>query len=223
MSEPKQSTIAGPPASPAAGSPVEHRTGASRSQALLGVAAGLIVLVVVVVVFVVVRRPDPPPTAASEAPVASAAPAAPSAPAPPGQISTSSQAVPPGVDPALGKRPPAGKGGAALTALVVTPLVKGSGPAVTPGQVITVNYVGASYTTGDEFEASWDTGKPVQFQIGVGQVIPGWDQGLVGVPVGSRVQLDIPANLAYGDNPQGGGPTGPLRFIVDLLGAKAGQ
>ena len=61
---------------------------------------------------------------------------------------------------------------------------------------------------------------PASFAIGVGQVIPGWDQGLVGVPVGSRVQLDIPAELAYGaDGPAQGKPAGPLRFVVDILGA----
>jgi peptidylprolyl isomerase len=59
---------------------------------------------------------------------------------------------------------------------------------------------------------------PASFPIGTGNVIKGWDQGLVGVTVGSRVQLDIPADLAYGENPTDGRPGGPLRFVVDILG-----
>ncbi len=212
MSERNQTMTTGGPQNPGA-APLSNRSGGTRSQAWLGVLAGFLVLAVVVVVFVVVRRPADPPSAA-------AAPSAPAVAPAPQQPSTSSQPVPPGIDPALGTRPKAAKGGDSLTSLVVTPLVKGSGPAVNPGQQIQVNYVGATYTTGQEFDASWDTGKPVVFQIGVGRVIPGWDQGLVGVQVGSRVQLDIPANLAYGDNPQGGAPAGPLRFIVDILAAR---
>jgi FKBP-type peptidyl-prolyl cis-trans isomerases 1 len=99
----------------------------------------------------------------------------------------------------------------------VVTLVQGDGPAVKSGQTITVNYVGVSNTTGEEFDSSWKRGEPASFPIGTGGVIKGWDQGLVGVKVGSRVQLDIPSNLAYGDNGQ---VPGPLRFVVDILGAK---
>ena len=66
---------------------------------------------------------------------------------------------------------------------------------------------------------SWKRGQTFDTQIGTGQVIPGWDQGLVGVKVGSRVQLDIPADLAYGETPEGGAPAGDLRFVVDILAA----
>jgi peptidylprolyl isomerase len=124
--------------------------------------------------------------------------------------------LPPGADPALATKPDAVKGTGELTSLVVTPLIKGTGPAVANGQQLTVNYVGVSFTTGAEFDSSWKRSQPFEFQLGAGRVIKGWDQGLVGVTVGSRVQLDIPADLAYGD---GGDPSGPLRFIVDVLAA----
>ncbi|MFC7484435.1 FKBP-type peptidyl-prolyl cis-trans isomerase [Luedemannella flava] len=70
--------------------------------------------------------------------------------------------------------------------------MKGTGGAVNAGENITVNYVGVSYKTGEEFDSSWKRNEPATFPIGVGQVIQGWDQGLVGLTVGSRVQLDIP-------------------------------
>jgi peptidylprolyl isomerase len=130
------------------------------------------------------------------------------------------QALPPGVDPALATEPRVTAGTGNLTELVVTTLIQGTGPAVNAGQNITVNYIGVTYRDGQKFDASWDRGQPASFPIGVGSVIPGWDRGLVGVKVGSRVQLDIPANLAYGDNPTNGSPGGPLRFVVDLLAAQ---
>ena len=108
-----------------------------------------------------------------------------------------------------------------MTELKVTTLVEGAGAAAATGQSLTVNYVGVSYKTGTQFDASWDgqNPKPYTFELGAGGVIPGWDQGLVGVKVGSRVQLDIPSALAYGDNPSDGRPAGPLRFVVDVLSA----
>jgi peptidylprolyl isomerase len=75
-------------------------------------------------------------------------------------------------------------------------------------------------TTGKEFDSSWKNNQPASFAIGVGQVIKGWDQGIVGQKVGSRVQLDIPKDLAYGDNPQSADVAGPLRFVVDILKAQ---
>jgi peptidylprolyl isomerase len=82
-----------------------------------------------------------------------------------------------------------------------------------------VNYVGVTYADGKEFDSSWSRSQAFSFQAGAGNVIQGWDQGLVGVKVGSRVQLDIPADLAYGEKPSGGQPAGALRFIVDVLSA----
>lgn len=128
--------------------------------------------------------------------------------------------LPEGADPALGTKPKVTAGSGELTALTVTPIIEGKGPAATAGQTISVNYVGVSYKTGEEFDASWSGSEPFSFQLGGGNVIKGWDQGLVGVKVGSRVQLDIPSDLAYGDDAAGGAPTGPLRFVVDVLSAQ---
>jgi peptidylprolyl isomerase len=126
--------------------------------------------------------------------------------------------MPDNLDPALYTKPTVAAGdGTALSALKVTTLVQGAGAAVASGQSITVNYVGVTLSDGKEFDASWDSGSPFSFQLGSGQVIPGWDQGLVGVKVGSRVQLDIPVNLAY--NGASGYPAGDLRFVVDVLAA----
>ncbi|MEV0425338.1 FKBP-type peptidyl-prolyl cis-trans isomerase [Micromonospora sp. NPDC050495] len=129
-------------------------------------------------------------------------------------------ALPEGADPALGTRPKVEAGTGELKKLAVTTLIKGKGPAVKSGQTITTNYVGVTYKDGKEFDASWNNGQPATFPIGVGQVIKGWDQGLVGVPVGSRVQLDLPAELAYGAKPPAGYPAGALRFVVDVLAAQ---
>jgi peptidylprolyl isomerase len=125
--------------------------------------------------------------------------------------------LPEGLDPQLATRPEVSAGEGTLTELGVTTLVAGTGAPVEAGQTLTVHYVGVYYATGEEFDASWDGGAPVDFPIGVGSVIPGWDQGLVGVPVGSRVQLDIPFALAYEGDPSR--PQGDLRFVVDILAA----
>lgn len=125
--------------------------------------------------------------------------------------------LPDGADPALATKPTVTAGSGKLTELVVTPLIEGTGPAAQAGQEVTVNYVGVSYQTGEEFDSSWSRSQPFSFRLGSGGVIDGWDQGLVGVTVGSRVQLDIPAELAYGENPEPGYPAGPLRFVIDVL------
>jgi FKBP-type peptidyl-prolyl cis-trans isomerase len=127
--------------------------------------------------------------------------------------------LPADADPALQTKPTVTAGGTdPVTALKSTTLIAGTGPAVKSGQTISVNYVGVKYATGEEFDSSWSRNAPASFPIGTGNVIKGWDQGLVGVTVGSRVQLDIPADLAYGENPTGGQPGGALRFVVDILG-----
>lgn len=128
--------------------------------------------------------------------------------------------VPAAANPALSAKPSAGPGTGDLTKLQVTTLVAGTGPEVKSGQTVQVNYVGVSYKTGAEFDSNWGKGQPFSFKVGGGEVIKGWDQGLVGVKVGSRVQLDIPADLAYGNDASGGKPAGPLRFIVDVLEAE---
>jgi peptidylprolyl isomerase len=184
-----------------------------RRQSILGAVVGVLAVVALVGGLVWMNSDDDKkPTAAT--PSASAAPVEPTAAAP------GPQQLPPGADPALAKEPKVGPGKGELTKLTVTTLIKGKGPAVKAGQQITTNYVGVLYKDGKQFDSSWSRGEPATFGIGVGQVIKGWDQGLVGVPVGSRVQLDLPAELAYGKNPPNGAPAGPLRFVVDVLAAQ---
>ncbi|MET8305228.1 MULTISPECIES: FKBP-type peptidyl-prolyl cis-trans isomerase [unclassified Micromonospora] len=187
-----------------------------RRQAWAGGLAGVAVVAVLITVFVLVGGGDDKPANQAGATPSASAPAPDAAGAPP------APQLPEGTDPALGTKPTVEAGKGELKKLTVTPLIKGTGPAVTKGQTITTNYVGVFYKDGQEFDASWKTGQPATFPIGVGQVIPGWDQGLVGVTVGSRVQLDIPGELAYGNDEAaaGGRPTGPLRFVVDVLAAQ---
>jgi cyclophilin family peptidyl-prolyl cis-trans isomerase/FKBP-type peptidyl-prolyl cis-trans isomerase len=105
------------------------------------------------------------------------------------------------------------------TELIVTDLVEGTGDVVEAGDSITVNYVGVLSEDGTEFDNSYDRGEPFTLTIGVGQVIPGWDEGLLGMKEGGRRQLDIPADLAYGDTGAGDliPPGAALTFVVDVL------
>lgn len=106
------------------------------------------------------------------------------------------------------------------TELVVRTLSEGDGPKVKSGQIIVVDYLGVRWENGETFDTSFERG-PAGFSIGTGGVIKGWDDGLVGVPVGSRVLLVVPPELGYGDQPPGepiqAGDT--LVFVVDVLGA----
>ena len=110
------------------------------------------------------------------------------------------------------------------TELETNDIVTGDGAEATPGSTVTVQYVGALFDTGEEFDASWDRGEPFEFQLGAGQVIPGWDEGVAGMKVGGRRELVIPSDLAYG--PQGSppdiGPDEPLVFVVDLVDVQSG-
>ncbi len=105
------------------------------------------------------------------------------------------------------------------TELVVTDLVEGTGPAAKAGDVVLVNYVGVRSADGTEFDNSYDRGQPFSVTLGAGMVIKGWDEGLVGIKQGGRRQLDIPADLAYGDTPQGDiiQPGDALTFVVDAV------
>ena len=87
---------------------------------------------------------------------------------------------------------------------------------------MSAHYVGVAHSTGEEFDASWTRGAPLDFRLGVGQVIKGWDDGIVGMKVGGRRKLTIPANLAYGDRGAGGAikPGETLIFVVDLVDAR---
>ena len=83
--------------------------------------------------------------------------------------------------------------------LEITDVWEGDGAVAKAGDTVAVHYVGVAYSTGEEFDASWNRGEPLQFRLGVGQVIAGWDQGVQGMKVGGRRQLIIPPDLAYGD------------------------
>jgi len=98
-------------------------------------------------------------------------------------------------------------------------IVRGKGPAAKAGDTLTVHYAGVSFSTGEEFDASWNSGQPFTFPLGAGQVIPGWDKGLVGMKKGGRRLLTIPPELAYGPagQPPVIGPNETLVFVVDLL------
>src|SRR4051812_27903681 len=112
--------------------------------------------------------------------------------------------------------------GAAPTTLVVQPLIQGTGPAVTAGQTISVNYTGIIWPGGKQFDSSWDNGGPASFTVGAGKVIPGWDEGLVGQNVGSQVLLVIPPDKGYGSAGQtdaGISGTDTIVFVVDILDA----
>jgi peptidylprolyl isomerase len=112
--------------------------------------------------------------------------------------------------------------GAPPTKLVIKELEEGSGAEAKAGDEVTVQYVGVDYKNGKEFDSSWSRHEPFAFQLGVGQVIPGWDQGIEGMKVGGRRELIIPPELAYGKagSPPAIGPNETLIFVVDLLAVK---
>ena len=105
------------------------------------------------------------------------------------------------------------------TDLVVTELSEGDGDEATAGTTVSVHYVGVSHSTGEEFDASYNRGTPLEFRLGAGQVIAGWDQGVQGMKVGGRRQLVIPPHLGYGDRGAGGAiaPGETLIFVCDLM------
>jgi peptidylprolyl isomerase len=116
------------------------------------------------------------------------------------------------------------KGVTPPTALVSKTLIKGSGPVVTKGQFVVAQYTGVNWRTGSVFDSSWERSLPYSFKIGAtpSQVIPGWDQGLVGQTVGSRVLLVVPPKEAYGSAGQsqaGIKGTDTLVFVVDIISA----
>ena len=104
------------------------------------------------------------------------------------------------------------------TELESTDIVEGDGAEAKSGDTLSVQYVGAITNTGEIFDTSWDDKQPLEFPLGAGQVIPGWDQGLEGMKEGGRRELVIPSDLAYGEagSPPNIGPNETLTFIVDL-------
>lgn len=106
--------------------------------------------------------------------------------------------------------------------LGIEDLTEGDGPEATASHDVDVHYVGVSWSTGRQFDASWDRGAPFGFTLGAGQVIQGWDRGVAGMKVGGRRRLTIPPHLGYGSRGAGGviKPDETLVFVVDLLGVR---
>ncbi len=106
------------------------------------------------------------------------------------------------------------------TTLQLEDLVAGDGNEAASGKVVMVHYVGVAWSTGKQFDASWDRSESFDFRLGVGQVIQGWDQGVAGMKVGGRRRITIPPDLGYGSRGAGGAIKGgeTLVFVVDLLG-----
>ena len=103
--------------------------------------------------------------------------------------------------------------------LEITDVTEGEGEEAAAGRTVSVHYVGVAHSTGEEFDASYNRGEPLQFRLGVGQVISGWDTGVQGMKVGGRRQLVILPHLGYGDRGAGGviKPGETLIFVCDLV------
>jgi peptidylprolyl isomerase len=106
--------------------------------------------------------------------------------------------------------------------LVVEDIVEGDGDVLEPGMFVSVEYVGVTWSTGEEFDSSWGSSQTFDFELGDGRVIPGWEQGIEGMRVGGRRMLTIPPDLAYGERGAGEaiGPDETLVFVVDAIEAE---
>jgi peptidylprolyl isomerase len=111
--------------------------------------------------------------------------------------------------------------GSPPTSLESADLITGTGSTAEAGNNVTVQYVLATYSSGQVIQSSW-TGQPFTFVLGEGQVIPGWDKGVVGMKVGGRRELIIPASLGYKNQSPGAGiaPNDTLVFVIDLLNVR---
>ena len=109
--------------------------------------------------------------------------------------------------------------GDAPTELVIDDIVEGDGQEAKAGDMAHVHYVGVAFSSGEEFDSSWNRGAPLSFPLGAGRVIQGWDQGIQGMRVGGRRKLTIPPHLGYGDRGAGAviKPGETLIFVVDLV------
>lgn len=113
-------------------------------------------------------------------------------------------------------------GGEPPAELEITDILVGEGEEARAGHTVKADYVGVSFSTGEEFDASWNRGAPLEFPLGAGRVIQGWDQGIQGMRVGGRRKLVIPPHLAYGDHSPSPAikPGETLIFVVDLRGVR---
>jgi peptidylprolyl isomerase len=175
-----------------------------RRNLAKNVAIGVVVLGVLVGLYLWIKDSSTVPAASPEATPSATAPA-------------SFPPVPAGANEGLKTKPVVEKPTGTVTALKTTTLIEGTGKAAVNGSKITVNYVGVSFKDGTEFDSSWKRSQAYDLILGQGSVIKGWDEGLMGVKGGSRVQIDIPADKGYGENPTGGQPGGALRFVIDVL------
>ena len=110
----------------------------------------------------------------------------------------------------------------APTELLIEDLIVGDGDEAKSGHRASMHYVGISWSTGQQFDSSWDRKEHFTFNLGGGEVIQGWDQGVPGMKVGGRRRLTIPAHLGYGSRGAGGviKANETLVFVVDLVAVK---
>jgi len=139
-----------------------------------------------------------------------------------GLISLLSLGLPAGADPGLSRPTVTVPRGPRPTALRTRDLRVGTGAVAVAGREVEVQYVGVAWSTGREFDASWNRGSPFRFTLGRRMVIAGWDQGVAGMRVGGRRELVIPPSLGYGERGAGGaiGPNETLIFVVDLIAVR---
>ena len=145
-------------------------------------------------------------------------------PSPPPTADDPVEALAEGISEDLGSKPtvPVPEGDPPAE-LVTEDIVEGKGRAAKAGSTVSVQYVGVSWSTGQEFDASWNSGQPFPFPLGGGQVIPGWDQGVEGMKKGGRRLLVIPPELGYGPagSPPAIAPNETLVFVVDMVDPRA--
>ena len=121
-----------------------------------------------------------------------------------------------------GKKRPGANAKKLAGGLMVEEIRAGDGAVASNGKIVSVHYAGR-LTDGTKFDSSYERGQPIEFLLGAGKVIKGWDMGLDGMKVGGKRQLTIPAELAYGARGTPGGPSPPnatLIFDVELVGVK---
>lgn len=123
---------------------------------------------------------------------------------------------------ASGSRSADSKSSKGAGGLVIDDIRAGQGATALKGKLVSVHYTG-HLTDGTKFDSSYDRGQPIDFHLGAGEVIAGWDQGIEGMKVGGKRKLTIPPELAYGARGTPGGPIPPnatLVFDVELVGVK---